>query len=91
MEVVNWRVFGRSLVRTSRILEVVNWRVFGRSLVRTCCTLDMSKRHRLDIGDSSSKKPKEDDGGGLEGTPTEQDMINIKKVRTRTTRNVSLS
>jgi len=42
----------------------------------------MSKRHRLDIGDTSSKKPKEDDGGGghLEGTPTEQDMVNIKKV-----------
>jgi len=42
----------------------------------------MSKRHRLDIGDTSSKRPKEDDGGGghLEGTPTEQDMVNIKKV-----------
>jgi len=44
----------------------------------------MSKRHRLDIGDSSAKMPKTDDGGGgqppIEGAPTEQDMINIKKV-----------
>ena len=44
----------------------------------------MSKRHRLDIGDSSAKMPKTDDGGGgqhIEGAPTEQDLINIKKVR----------
>jgi len=45
-------------------------------------TLDMSKRHRLDIGDTSSKQPKVDDGGGghIEGAPTEQDLVNIKKV-----------
>ena len=43
----------------------------------------MSKRHRLDIGDTSSKQPKVDDGGGghIEGAPTEQDLVNIKKVR----------
>jgi len=42
----------------------------------------MSKRHRLDIGDTSSKQPKVDDGGGghIEGAPTEQDLVNIKKV-----------
>ena len=44
----------------------------------------MSKRHRLDIGDSSAKMPKTEDGAGgqhIEGAPTEQDLINIKKVR----------
>ena len=43
----------------------------------------MSKRHRLDIGDTSSKKAKEDDGGGglIPGAPTEQDLVNIKQVR----------
>jgi pre-mRNA-splicing factor ATP-dependent RNA helicase DHX15/PRP43 len=39
---------------------------------------NMSKRHRLDIGDSSSKKTKTDEE--IEGAPTAQDLINIQKV-----------
>jgi len=37
----------------------------------------MSKRHRIDVGDSSGKRSKDE---YVEGTPTEQDLINIKKV-----------